>query len=174
MNSPEWGGGSSPGKNGASPDWIIVVVVCVLLLLLLLLLLLFLTRAFNEMSMATTSERSLCRTRRHLTESEKCHEWRKPLCRVTWESRLLGTPALHLCLTQEANSSRRCTNSEPSDCQIRRVRGSDVQKTAWTPQATGAPSGHTSPFAPGAEQEVTSGTEHTITLKMCEKTAKPP
>ena len=27
FNSPEWGGGSSPVKNGASPDCIIVVVV---------------------------------------------------------------------------------------------------------------------------------------------------
>ena len=27
VNSPEWGGGSSPVKNGASPDCIIVVVV---------------------------------------------------------------------------------------------------------------------------------------------------
>ena len=26
FNSPEWGGGSSPVENGASPDWIIVVV----------------------------------------------------------------------------------------------------------------------------------------------------
>ena len=29
FNSPEWGGGSSPVKNGASPDFIIVVVVAV-------------------------------------------------------------------------------------------------------------------------------------------------
>ena len=28
FNSPEWGGGSSPVKNGASADCIIVVVVC--------------------------------------------------------------------------------------------------------------------------------------------------
>ena len=27
FNSPEWGGGSSPVKNGASPDCIIVVAV---------------------------------------------------------------------------------------------------------------------------------------------------
>ena len=31
FNSPEWGGGSSPVKNGASPGCIIVVVVCWLL-----------------------------------------------------------------------------------------------------------------------------------------------
>ena len=31
FNSPEWGEGSSPVKNGASPDWIIVVVVVVML-----------------------------------------------------------------------------------------------------------------------------------------------
>ena len=30
FNSPGWGGGSSPVKNGASPDCIIVVVCCVL------------------------------------------------------------------------------------------------------------------------------------------------
>ena len=29
FNSPEWGGGSSPVKNGASPDCIIIVVVVV-------------------------------------------------------------------------------------------------------------------------------------------------
>ena len=82
--------------------------------------------------MVTISERSLCRTRRRRTESEKCHEWRKPWCRVTWESRLPATAAPHLCLTQEANSSRRCTNSEPSDCQVRRDRRSNVQISSGT------------------------------------------
>ena len=36
FNSPEWGGGSSPVKNGASPDCIIVVVVVVVVIVIVI------------------------------------------------------------------------------------------------------------------------------------------